>query len=144
VVTNKLSIPEALGACHLDDTFTPNEVYYQVERAKKLLPGRREGLVVECVGDESGDDSPLTDSSNSTEQTSSSRSTKSTLSSSKSNTSQKTSHQASKARVAVKAEREENNTIYKQALKEATLLVLGKQRELSRTICRRLNVASGG
>jgi hypothetical protein len=45
--------------------------------------------------------------------------------------------------VAAKAEKEENNRIYKQALKEATSLVLDAKPESSRKICRRLNIKYG-
>ncbi len=84
-----------------------------------MLPGRCEGVSVECVGNNSGNNLSLTDSSNSSDQTKSSQS--STLSSSKSNASQKALHQAFKARLAAKAEKEENDTVYKQVLKEATV-----------------------
>ena len=133
MITNKLTVPEALGACHLDGTFTPNEVYYQVKRARKVapvLPDRREGIIVDCIGEESGsDDSPLTNRSNSSDQTHSSRSTTSTSSASR-----KTSHQASKFRVTAKVEKDKNDLMYKQALKEATLLVSSKGQESSRSI----------
>ena len=150
MIVNNLTIPEAIGACHLDGIITRNQVYYQVERARnllpdrKLLPDRREGLLVECVANDSGDDSPLSEGSSSdrgssSNQTNSSRS----ISLSTSKTSRKTSRQASKARVAAKAEKEENNRIYKQALKEATSLVLDAKPESSRNICRRLNIKYG-
>ncbi len=141
MVINKLTIPKALGACHLDDTLSPNKVHYQVEWAKKLLPGHCEIIIVEYVGHNSSKDLPLTDSSNCSDQSHSFEST--TFLRSKSNFIWKTLRQASKPRVAAKVEKEENDTFYKQTMKEATVLVLGIQQELSWSICSWLNVKYG-
>jgi hypothetical protein len=148
VLVNKLQLSEAIGACHLDGSLSVDSLHYHVEKARRLLlVDSREGLVVKIQKDDEEDDIiiynnilPLSNSSVERPKTKARRKSKT----------RQTSHQASVTRLEQKATKESNNKLYREAFKEATLLVSeSKQKgddeaiESSQQTCLRLNKKYG-